>query len=46
LGVVVAIVKLRMSSPAGERQVSYNPAIAISPRPAVWNARQARARFR
>jgi hypothetical protein len=32
-GTVVTIVNLRMRSPAGERQVSHNPAIAISRRP-------------
>jgi hypothetical protein len=32
-GVVVAIVKLRIRSPSGERQVSHNPAIAINPPP-------------
>ena len=33
-GVAVTIVKLRTRSPAGERQVSHNPAIPISRRPA------------
>jgi hypothetical protein len=32
-GVVVAIVKLRIRSPSGERQISHNPAIAIRPPP-------------
>ena len=32
-GVVVAIVKLRIRSPAGERQVSHNPAMAMRPPP-------------
>jgi len=34
LGLVVMMVKLRILSPAGERQVSHNPAMLISRRSA------------